>query len=420
MNKVLAMILAGGRVDELDVLTLYRPKSAVPFGGMFRIIDFPLSNLMHSEIERVGVLLQYRSSSLITHIGSGASWDMVGRNRGAFVLPPYIAAGSSEWYKGTADAIHQNFDFIDEYNPELVLVLSGDHIYKMNYTPLVEYHREKNADLTAAFVQIPMSSAHRFGLATIDAEDGDRGGRIIEYKEKPLHPISQWASLTIYLFKTEILKKTLDEFEKQKNSCEFGRDIIPYMVQNYRAYAFKFYDYWAYARTIDELWQANMDLLGEHPKLDFLKWKMRTNLNHRSIRDRIPTLISSQAIVEDSLIPHGCIIEGEVRHSILFPGVEVGKGAIIENSVVMFDTKIEEQSFLHNVIVDTDVKIGRSVYLGYEETGKPIPGNPNCTVVGQYTEIPDELQIGRNCMISPRLKKDAFKQKIYPSGVIIS
>lgn len=397
MEKILAMILAGGRVDELGVLTLNRPKSAVSFGGMFRIIDFPLSNLMHSGIERVGILLQYRSSSLIRHIGNGSSWDMVGRNRGVFILPPYKAASSSFWYRGTADAIYQNFDFIDEFNPDMILILSGDHIYKMDYTQLIEYHKSKNADLTIVFTRVNKKLAHRFGLAEIDDEDHDIGGRIINYKEKPRKPISSWASLTIYLFKTAILKDMLYKNEQQNVAYEFGRDLIPRIINQYRVYGYKFYGYWGYTRTIAEFWQANMDILGDTPKIDIENWGVRTNLDHRAIRDRIPTLISSKAVIKDSLIPHGCKIEGRVSHSVLFPGVEVKKGAVVNNSILMFDSIVCEQAVLENVILDTNSKIGKCAHLGYDNGKKP-----GFTLVGAHTEIPSNIRIGKNCTIYPK------------------
>lgn len=417
MNKVLAMILAGGRVKELGSLTLYRPKSAVPFGGMYRIIDFPLSNLMHSGIEKAGILLQYRSTSIITQIGSGSSWDMIGRNRGAFILPPYKAAGTKTWYLGTADAIYQNLAFIDDFDSDLVLILSGDHVYKMDYRKLIQYHKEKNADLTAVFTKVSLNSAYRFGLATIDEDDV--GGRIIDYNEKPENPTSQWASLTIYLFNKSTLKKILKPLGKENKTIELGKDIIPRMLQNYRVYAYKFNEYWGYARTIDELWQCNMDTLGLNPKVNLQQWELRTNLDHRKIRDRIPTLVTSSAHIENSIIPHGCFIEGEVKNSVLFPGVIIKKKASVQNSIVMFDSIIGEGSMLHNVIVDTDAKIGFDTRIGFDENVRVTKNDPKCTVIGQYSQIPSGMTIGRQCRIGFKIDHRKLDKKEIPSGAII-
>ncbi|MBD3287932.1 glucose-1-phosphate adenylyltransferase [candidate division KSB1 bacterium] len=414
MDKILAMLLAGGRVDDLDVLTLFRPKSALPFGGMFRIIDFPLSNLLYSKIERVGILLQYRSSSLITHIGNGSAWDMIGRNRGIFVLPPYIAASSSNWYNGTADAIHQNFDFIDEFDPEHVLILSGDHIYKMDYAPLIDFHQSKNADMTAVFTKVNINSAHRFGLAELDDEAGEMGGRLLKYWEKPKKPIADWASLTIYLFKTSVLKQVLNEIEQEDITFEFGRDIIPRMIDRFKVYGFKFHGYWGYTRTFYEYWKSNMDTLGENPKIDIQKWGVRTNLDHREIRDRIPTKISADATIENSLISPGCEIEGTVINSILFPGVIVEKGATVKDSIIMFDSHIQNRATLERAILDTDIIVGKYAHIGYSDA---IQHDTELTVIGQKTFIPDHAKIKKNKTISPNLPPNSIEAFHKISGV---
>ena len=266
MTRTLAMILAGGRVDELGILTYFRPKSTVPFGSLYRFIDFPLSNLMCSGIQRVGILSQYRSSSLLEHIGTGASWDMIGRHRGITILPPFKALHASDWYKGTADAVYQNLDFIASFLPEYVLILSGDHVYNMDYTELIHFHQDMEADVTAAFVNVPVSGSSRFGLGKI-AHDDPRGGRLIDYAEKPEKPISTWASMTVYLFKYRVLLEVLEE-NASRDSHEFGRDIIPSLLSSYRIFGYKFHGYWAYCRTIEEYWNANMDLLGRHPRIN--------------------------------------------------------------------------------------------------------------------------------------------------------
>ncbi|MDZ7261169.1 MAG: sugar phosphate nucleotidyltransferase [candidate division KSB1 bacterium] len=420
MKKVLAMILAGGRVDELSVLTIYRPKSAVPFGGMYRVIDFPLSNLMHSGIEKVGILSQYRSTSLINQIKHGEPWDFTGRNRGTFLLPPSRGYRASDWYKGPADAVYQNLEFIQEQEPELVLILSGDHIYKMDYQPLIEFHQRMGAELTVVFKQVKMEEASRFGLAEIDDTGGEQGGRITNYQEKPEKPTSNWASLTIYLFNPPVLEEVLRENRKLRKTYEFGRDIIPRMIGKYQVYGYKFYGYWGYTRTIEEYWQTNMDLLGDSPKIDLEAWEIRTNLEHRGIRDRVPTQIGPQAQITDSLIYNGCRIEGNIIHSILFPGVQVEKGAEVRDSIIMFDTVIQQAAILDKVIVDTDGQIGAGCYLGYGDDFTPNKEQKSLssgiTVVGRWAVIPPEVKIGRNCVIYPRCRKEHFKKKLIKSG----
>ena len=244
MKNVLAMILAGGRVDELDVLTFLRPKSVLPFGALYRIIDFPMSNLMHSGIERVGILSQYRPFYLINHIASGQPWDMIGRRRFAVILPPFKGREASDWYKGTADAVYQNIDFIKMYNPDLVLILSGDHIYQMDYQDVINFHLEKKADLTIAFTSVPREGAHRFGQGLIEEEEA-RGGKVVQYAEKPKKALYEWASLTIYVFNPGVLLEALAE-NARKESHEFGKDIIPSLLGNFRVYGYKHLGYWVW------------------------------------------------------------------------------------------------------------------------------------------------------------------------------
>ena len=424
MIRILAMILAGGRVDDLSVLTLNRPKSAVPFGGMYRIIDFSLSNLMHSGIEKVGVLSQFHSSSLVRHIGVGSSWDMVGRDRGMMVLPPFKAAGNSDWYKGTADAVFQNIDFIEEFDPDLVLVLSGDHVYHLNYNEVIDYHLTKKADVTAVFKQVPLETAHRFGIASIDDEDNEKGGRITAYNEKPSNPESAWASLTIYLFNAGVLKNSLLQFTKNLKSFEFGQHLIPQLVKTHRSYGYKYYDYWGYSRTIPEYWHANMDLLAEEPLIDLAKWQIRTNLDHRNLRDRTPTIISESANIEDSIVYTGAVIEGDVSRSVIFPGVRIEAGAKVSNSVIMFDTIVKKGSNLYKTILDTDICIGQNSHIGgsdgsQEKQTSGLIKIDGITVVGQNVKIPSNMVIGENCIINPHKTENDFKESFIPSGKLI-
>ncbi len=410
----LAMILAGGRVDELNVLTYYRPKSAVPFGGFGRVIDFPLSNLMNSGIEQVAILSQYRSYSLINHIGTGAAWDMLGRHRGISMLPPYIGSDQKDWYRGSADAVFRNLDFVHYHEPEHVLVLSGDHIYKMDYQHMIAYHREKNADLTMGVIRVKAEKTNRFGIAALDDEDGDRGGRVTDYWEKPVTPQSEWVSLTVLCFKPEILYKVLAE-NQEDVSYEFGRDIIPRMMRaGYRVYGYKFCGYWGYTRTVEEYWQSNMDLLGEDPLIDMEKWGLRTNLDHRAIRDFQPVLLGDCASVQDSLIYNGCVIEGTVRGSVIFPGVRVEKGAVVENSVLFFNNRIGRNCRLHKVVADVNNTFGEGVVVG-AEAGRQANG---VTVIGWNNQIPDQVVIGEGATIYPLLKTGQWK-KVITAGEVL-
>ncbi|MDK9709295.1 MAG: sugar phosphate nucleotidyltransferase [Desulforhopalus sp.] len=395
----LAMILAGGRVDELNVLTYYRPKSAVPFGGLGRVIDFSLSNLMNSGIEQVAILSQYRSYSLINHIGNGAAWDMIGRYRQISILPPFLGTEAADWYRGPADAIFKNLDYVHYHDPEEILILSGDHIYKMDYQDMIDYHIAKDADLTIAFTKVPFKGADRFGIATLNDEDGDRGGRVVNYWEKPENPESDWASMTVLCFKPEVLYQALEK-NQEGDSYHFGRDIIPVLLkQNCRVYGYKFCGYWGYTRTINEYWQSNMDLLGKEPRIDMEKWVFRTNLDHRSIRDFEPAYIGDNAVVQNSLVYNGCKVEGKVRNSILFPGVQVGKGAVVENSVLFFSNQIKENCRLNKVVADVNSVFGKNVVIGPEVCDE----STEVTVIGWKNEVPDNTVIGEGATIYPDL-----------------
>ncbi|HDL19495.1 MAG TPA: glucose-1-phosphate adenylyltransferase [Bacteroidetes bacterium] len=370
MQEDLAFILAGGRVDELKKLTKFRPKSAVPFGGMYRIIDFPLSNMMHSHISTVGLLAQYRSSPLINHILDGRSWDLWGRNRSLTLLPPFKGDTYSDWYNGTIDAVQQNINFVRAAGPKRVLIVSGDHIYKMNYREIIRYHTRKKANLTVGFIKIDPAYSNRFGVAQIDDEDSGTGGKIIRYLEKPKTERFDWASLTIYVFETEFLLRCLAMMKplaKNQETIEFGRDLITTLTEasgKYRLFGYKYEGYWGYTRTIPEFWHSNMNLLNNRRQIDPEKWQIRTNLDHRGIRDRVPAMIKFGSLVKNSLVCSGCVIEGEVVNSVLSPGVRVAKGAKVYNSIVMFDTKLGENTFLNNVILDVDIRVAPGVTLG--------------------------------------------------------
>ena len=412
--KIVGMVLAGGRVGELLVLTIKRPKSALPFGGIYRIIDFALSNMMHSGIERVGVLSQYRPYSLMNHIGLGDHWDFAGRKRGIRILPPYRGEKESDWYKGTADAVYQNTNYINELKPDLVLVVSGDHICRMDYSELVDFHRSNNADLTVAFTKVSLPTSSQFGLGTID-----RRGRLVEYQEKPSRQASPWASMTVYLFKKEVLFELL-QANVRETSHEFGRDIIPKAMARHRVYGFRFRGFWAYARTLDSYYETNMLLL-KKGRLDLDRWQVRTNLYERNLlADRPPGVITDGGRVKNSIISEGCVIKGTVINSVLSPGVVVGAGSTVTDSIVMHDSQIGPGALIEHTICDKDVKFGRAARCG---TGGPDPNQDfplllasGLTVIGKAAAIPEGTTIGKNCLVYPDVSEGCFARSVINSG----
>ena len=368
------MLLAGGQGSRLGLLTKVMAKPAVPFGGKFRIIDFPLSNCANSHIDTVGVLTQYQPLELNRYIGSGAPWDLDLSNGGVFVLPPYMKAKSGEWYRGTANAIYQNISFIEQYDPEYVLILSGDHIYKMDYNSMLDAHIRSNADVTIAVRPVPMEVASSFGIMNIDAED-----RIIEFEEKPKHPKSNLASMGVYIFTWKILKAYLLADEKDPNSKnDFGKNIIPKMLNDGCAmFAYRFTDYWKDVGTIESLWEANMDLLKVPPEFDLTdkRW---------SIYARSPVMyphyIGEDAVAERCMIAEGCEVYGEVHGSVLFAGVTVEKGALIEDSVIMPGTQVKAGAVIRRAIVSENCVIQDGCRVGEAEGA--------IALVGQDTVLP--------------------------------
>lgn len=413
--STLAMILAGGRVDELGVLTFYRPKSAVPFGGFARVIDFALSNLMWSGIELVAILSQYRSYSLINHIGSGAAWDMIGRYRGVSILPPFKGYESADWYRGSADAVYQNLDFVKYHDPTEILILSGDHVYQMDYRKMIQYHIDKNADLTAAFVEVGPGQAHRYGVGEIEFED-DNGGRLVHYDEKPASPKGNLASMTILCFRPEILYEILTK-NQQHGSYEFGRDIIPMMMeQRLRVYGYRYAGYWGYTRTIDEYWKTSMDLLGASPKIDMEKWGIRTNLEHRDIRDCQPLKVGSEGIMDNSMAYNGCLVEGTVRNSILFPGVKIEKGAVVTDSVLFFNNTVLRDTRITRTVSDVNTTFGVGSSIGGEADQGSESG---ITVIGWNNTIPPGAVIGRGCTVYPQLAADRWGNGVLADSEVL-
>lgn len=402
--KLISLVLAGGRVDELGVLTLTRPKSAVPFGGIYRIIDFPLSNLHNSGIEVVGILSQYNPSELISHIGSGIHWDLVGRGKGITMLPPYKGVRTSDWYRGTADAVYQNIAFIQEYMPEFVLIISGDHIYHMDYNEIISMHVEKNADLTVGFVRVNPKEGYRFGMADIGKD-----GVLNDYVEKPEKTNYEWASLTIYVFKTDVLIEALKQNARAK-SHEFGRDIIPGLLkQGKMVCGYKFEGYWGYTRTLQEYYNTNMDLLGDNPSIKPEEWGIRTNIYNHYHYDLPPSRFYPTADVEDAMFGRGCKIKGKVKHSIISSNVLIEKGAVVENSLIMADCIIGEGTVVTNAIIDEGAVMGKNSVIG----GKKI------TTIGKHTKIPDTVYIGEGCVIWPFTGEQCFKERRIEPGTTV-
>ena len=358
-NNMLAMILAGGRGSRLHELTNKVAKPAVSYGGKYRIVDFPLSNCANSGIDIVGVLTQYESVLLNSYVAAGGRWGLDARESGVFVLPPREKADSDlDVYRGTADAIAQNIDFIDQYSPEYVLILSGDHIYKMNYAKMLAYHKEMKADATIAVIEVPMKEASRFGIMNTD-----EAGHIVEFEEKPEHPKSNLASMGIYIFDWKLLRKMLLADMKDPDSHhDFGKDIIPDLLADGKTLvAYKYKGYWKDVGTIDSLWEANMDLLDRKSGLDLddRTWKIYT--------EDIPTFpqyISEDADVKNAYITQGCVVEGEVKNSVLFTGAKVGAGAKVYDSVLMPGAVVEEGAVVNRALVADNVKIGSQASVG--------------------------------------------------------
>ena len=358
-NNMLAMILAGGRGSRLHELTNKVAKPAVSFGGKYRIIDFPLSNCANSGIDTVGVLTQYESILLNSYVAAGGRWGLDAKDSGVYVLPPREKADTDlDVYRGTADAISQNIDFIDKYSPEYVLILSGDHIYKMNYEEMLDYHQASKADATIAVIQVPMKEASRFGIMNTDET-----GRILEFEEKPEHPKSNLASMGIYIFNWKLLKKMLlADMKNSESSHDFGKDIIPTLLQDDKSlYAYKFKGYWKDVGTIDSLWEANMDLLDKNNKLDLNdpSWKIYTE----DVAS-LPQYIGPDALINRAFITQGCIIDGAVTNSVIFTGTKIGEGAKIIDSVLMPGAIVEDGATVTRALVAEGVKIGKGATVG--------------------------------------------------------
>ena len=410
-KEMIAMLLAGGQGSRLGVLTAKVAKPAVAFGGKYRIIDFPLSNCINSGIDTVGVLTQYQPLRLNTHIGIGIPWDLDRNVGGVTVLPPYEKVGKTEWYTGTANAIYQNLAYMESFNPDYVLILSGDHIYKMDYEVMLDYHKSHNADVSIAVMPVPQEEASRFGIVVADEK-----GRITEFQEKPEHPKSNLASMGIYIFNWKTLKEALVTLSEQEG-CDFGKHVIPYCFsQGQTLVAYEYHGYWKDVGTLGSYWEANMELIDIIPEFNLYEefWKIYT-------KNEIipPQYISAEARIHRSLIGDGTEVYGEIQNSIIGSGVVIGRGAVVRDSIIMQGAVIGENAVLDKAIVAENAVIGARTVLGVGENipNKVKPGvySFGLAVIGENTEVPADVKIGKNTAVTGKtLPED------YPEGVLAS
>ena len=414
-KEMIAMLLAGGQGSRLGVLTAKVAKPAVSFGGKYRIIDFPLSNCINSGIDTVGVLTQYQPLRLNSHIGIGIPWDLDRNVGGVTVLPPYEKSSNSEWYTGTANAIYQNLEYMEQYNPDYVLILSGDHIYKMDYKIMLDYHKANNADITIAAMPVPMEEASRFGIVVTDEDN-----RITEFEEKPTQPKSNLASMGIYIFSWKVLKEALIKL-KDQNECDFGKHVIPYCFENNkRIFAYEYNGYWKDVGTLSSYWEANMELIDIIPVFNLYEefWKIYTRT------DTIPPqYIGENAYIEKSIIGDGTEIYGKVYNAVIGAGVVIEEGTVVRDSIIMNNSVIGKDSIVTKSIIAEDVQIGSHVELGAGEEAenvfKPKIYNSGLVTVGECSVIPDNVTVGKNTAISGETTIDDYQEGQLASGGII-
>jgi len=417
--RVVAIILAGGEGSRLTVLSEHRAKPSVPFAGKYRIIDFTISNCVNSQIFDIAVLTQYRPHSLNEHIGIGKPWDLDRNQGGIHLLQPYRARGEQGWYEGTADAVYQNLDYLENREAEGALILSGDHIYKMDYQKMIDFHQKKGADLTVAVMNVPLEETDRFGIMTTNNND-----RVIEFHEKPPNrDKGTLASMGIYLFNIDVLIQRLNQLHPEHHDLDFGKHIIPAMIEQDKVYAYQFDGYWVDVGTIDAYWRTSMELCDPDHPLDL--WDARWQIRTRS-QERPPVKTSVSGKVTRSLVSNGCTIQGTVYRSVLSPGVFVSPGAVVRESIIMNDTFIGPGAVLDRVVVDKQVMVSSGVRLGDSEgVGVPNAEMPTkldtgITVVGKGAYIPANVHIGRNVLISADVSEEAFGQTLEaPDGASV-
>jgi glucose-1-phosphate adenylyltransferase len=410
MKPTMAVILAGGEGERLSILSSVRAKPAVPFGGKYRIIDFTLSNCVNSGVHDVVVLTQYNPRSLNDHIGVGRPWDLDRNKGGVKMLQPYIARGRlAEWYRGTADAVLQNLNVIERNDAEDILVLAGDHIYKMDYAPFLAAHRRKRADVTIAVRRVPIADATRMGILAMDD-----GHRVVEWQEKPKAPKSDLASMGVYVFSKKALRRWLAE-----DRVDFGTHVIPAMIDGgARVFGYRFEGYWQDVGTIQSFWEANMALLNDHPELDLYD---KDWIIHTRSEERAPARIGQTAQVHRSLISHGCIVNGTVVNSVLSPGVTVEVGAVVRDSIIMFDSVIRTGAIIDRAIIDKEVTVGQGALVGAggDDTPnrrEPTRLNTGITVIGKQSVVPRGTRIGRNVRVGGNVRSTDYPGRVVKSG----
>lgn len=414
-NEMLAMLLAGGQGSRLGVLTRKVAKPAVSFGGKYRIIDFPLSNCINSGVNTVGVLTQYQPLRLNQHIGIGIPWDLDRKNGGVTILAPHVKGGgdSGDWFMGTANAIYQNLDYIDNNNPEYVLILSGDHIYKMDYSDMLREHKKNNAAATIAVLEVTMEEASRFGIMNTNPD-----GSIYEFEEKPANPKSNLASMGIYIFTWDRLREALIEDNEIHSDSDFGKHIIPKMLdEGQKLQSYRFQGYWKDVGTIESYWESNMELIRTVPEFNLYEshWKVYTNSDHQP-----PAFTGVGAKVSEALISDGCEVYGEVTRSILGDEVHVGEGAIIRDSIIMGKTVIGDGAVIERCIIDEHCIVGAGVKMGVGENipneKKPNIYDSGITVLGDHTSIPANVTIGKNCVAYGKTVESDYADGVLASG----
>lgn len=411
---IVAMLMAGGAGTRLMVLSDYRAKPAVPFAGKFRIIDFTLSNCVNSGIYDVAVLTQYRPHSLNTHIGIGKPWDLDRQQGGVHLRQPYLDRATGDWYRGTADAVHQNLDFVLSKQADSVLILSGDHIYKMDYRPMLEFHQAMEADLTVAVRDVPLQETDRFGIMTTNDKM-----EVTEFTEKPPNrDKGTLASMGIYLFNADVLVEQLATIGQEVPDLDFGKHVIPSMIDRARVYAYPFEGYWVDVGTVHAYWETNLEMAQPVPPLDLYDsdWVI-----HTRDQERPAAKIGPQGHVVNSLISNGCVIRGTVQHSVLSPGVYVSPGAVVRESVILNDTWIGPGTLIDTAILDDDVVVGTGTIIGYGDDYTPNHKHPDrlntgITIVGERTRIPGGIRLGRNVLVHPDRTESDFTNFIIPSG----
>jgi glucose-1-phosphate adenylyltransferase len=413
MKKVLALILAGGEGKRLSVLAQRRAKPAVPFAGKYRIIDFTLSNCVNSGINAVAVVPQYNPRSLARHIGVGKPWDLDRVVGGITLLYPFVSTnGEMHWYKGTAEAVYHNLQFIQDSRVDEVLILSGDHVYTMHYEEMIKFHRQQGTDIIIGVTEVPWNEANRFGIIVLDDNN-----RVIAFEEKPSQPKSNLASMGIYIFNKDILCEVLEDAHR-RGLQDFGSQIIPEAIAKYQIYGYKYKGYWRDVGTIEAYWQANMDLVVDVPPFNL--YDPETGVRTLSV-DMPPVKIGPKAQISRSLVSNGCIINGSVSNSVLSPHVYVEEGAHVMDSIIFHDTVIDQDAVVHRSIIDKECYIGQGCWIGYGDDYTPNKDEPNylncgITVIGEAARLPPGLRIGRNCKIDPGVQESDFSTLSIPSG----